>query len=528
MNPLKLFRACFARLVLYGLAILSPAIAATVSTAQQVRAVQLRAVDGSAVIKGDLVDVIDEFYVIKTALGTIRIGIDDATCEGEYCPGLEQATEDFSIIGSIGDAEQLVPNLVTAYAEAAGAGYRIEETAIGALGISILDGEKKARRQATVASRSDASDVSGTLLAGQTDGKPGRSADLRLFAEQGLLDIENRNQLLLGLDGVAVITHPSNPVNNLSLRAIAEYFACSRTEWQSLGGPSGPVRIYAGDPQSAASDTFEKLVLKRFDLELCDTASRISSEGKLAEEVANDPNAIGFISLDQPHRAQTVAINECELRQSPSIFNVKTGEYPIARRILLEASSLIGSSAATKTFVDFALSDDGQGQVEKAGLIGLNVDTTRGYSVDYRLAKIEAAARVVKDTLLINRLVEATENAVRLSTTFRFQSGIVALGESNALDSSAQQDLLRLARHMKKAGNRDAELLLFGFADASGDYALNLALSQLRAQSIAEKLASLGVETSIVVGFGEEAPIACNSTAEGRALNRRVEAWLRS
>ena len=51
------------------------------------------------------------------------------------------------------------------------------------------------------------------------------------------------------------------------------------------------------------------------------------------------------------------------------------------------------------------------------------------------------------------------------------------------------------------------------------------ALSQRRAQSVAAYLTSRGVRSArlIVVGDGENHPVASNDTADGRAQNRRVE-----
>jgi outer membrane protein OmpA-like peptidoglycan-associated protein len=63
-----------------------------------------------------------------------------------------------------------------------------------------------------------------------------------------------------------------------------------------------------------------------------------------------------------------------------------------------------------------------------------------------------------------------------------------------------------------------------GYTDNSGDPATNLRLSQAKASAVAAELRALGVEGDRIVaeGFGDQYPIADNSTAEGRARNRRV------
>jgi outer membrane protein OmpA-like peptidoglycan-associated protein len=66
---------------------------------------------------------------------------------------------------------------------------------------------------------------------------------------------------------------------------------------------------------------------------------------------------------------------------------------------------------------------------------------------------------------------------------------------------------------------------VYGHTDPSGGDAINIPLSQNRAQSVANYLASRGVASARIGtrGFGSSQPIADNSTESGRAANRRVE-----
>ena len=64
-----------------------------------------------------------------------------------------------------------------------------------------------------------------------------------------------------------------------------------------------------------------------------------------------------------------------------------------------------------------------------------------------------------------------------------------------------------------------------GHTDSRGSDEYNQALSERRANSVAQYLIGKGVVEARVeaVGFGEKAPIADNATDAGRSLNRRVE-----
>lgn len=71
----------------------------------------------------------------------------------------------------------------------------------------------------------------------------------------------------------------------------------------------------------------------------------------------------------------------------------------------------------------------------------------------------------------------------------------------------------------------ETRIQVSGFTDSTGPLSYNKALSLQRAQSVANYLVRRGVNPARItaVGFGPEMPIASNSTASGRAQNRRVE-----
>jgi outer membrane protein OmpA-like peptidoglycan-associated protein len=66
---------------------------------------------------------------------------------------------------------------------------------------------------------------------------------------------------------------------------------------------------------------------------------------------------------------------------------------------------------------------------------------------------------------------------------------------------------------------------VMGHTDSSGSAEYNIDLSLRRASSVGQYLASQGVDSRrlLVKGFGEERPVADNSTEAGKAANRRVE-----
>ena len=104
-----------------------------------------------------------------------------------------------------------------------------------------------------------------------------------------------------------------------------------------------------------------------------------------------------------------------------------------------------------------------------------------------------------------------------------FDSGILFGFDSSELTYASKTNIAELAETLKKY--EDTEILIEGHTDSKGSESYNQELSERRAGSVAGELRSLGVVASRIseVGYGEEMPIADNSTEEGRSQNRRVE-----
>lgn len=73
--------------------------------------------------------------------------------------------------------------------------------------------------------------------------------------------------------------------------------------------------------------------------------------------------------------------------------------------------------------------------------------------------------------------------------------------------------------------NPNVKVEVNGYCDSIGTAAYNLKLSQRRAEAVAGYPEDKGIPASQVIpqGFGKTHFVATNSTAEGRAENRRVE-----
>src|SRR5580704_14680203 len=90
------------------------------------------------------------------------------------------------------------------------------------------------------------------------------------------------------------------------------------------------------------------------------------------------------------------------------------------------------------------------------------------------------------------------------------------------LQPASQEQLGNIAAILKAYPK--AKVVIGGYTDNTGDAAMNVKLSQQRADNVMAELAKQGVDPSRMSakGFGEEHPVADNATEEGRQKNRRI------
>ncbi|MGB3248668.1 MAG: OmpA family protein, partial [Tabrizicola sp.] len=199
-------------------------------------------------------------------------------------------------------------------------------------------------------------------------------------------------------------------------------------------------------------------------------------------------------------------------------------DYPLALPVLILAPKR-RLPLLTREFLDFLRTPAAQDAVAAAGFVDRSASRQPMTADGLRLlnAILGAGEDVTLDDL--KRLAGIMDGADRVSLTFRFEDG------SSTLDAQSQDNLGDLAQLIAAGQFRNQKLVLAGFSDGSGAAEANLALSVDRAAKVAQELAAIAPDLAasdlpVVEGFGEALPMACDETAIGRQLNRRVELWV--
>lgn len=148
----------------------------------------------------------------------------------------------------------------------------------------------------------------------------------------------------------------------------------------------------------------------------------------------------------------------------------------------------------------------GQGAVYGA-LAGLAAGGLLGNYYDKQAKELAAIAEVVK-----------SDNGIQVF----LKNDILFATNSSELTADSMQTLTDLNRVLKKYPQN--RIVVQGYTDSTGTDAINNRLSKERAKAVYDFLLGSGLKTKSItyIGYGSANPIASNSTAAGRAQNRRV------
>ena len=187
-------------------------------------------------------------------------------------------------------------------------------------------------------------------------------------AEIGMADLVNLppeavalRSVVVAKDGIVVVVHPTNMVNNLTLEQVRGLYDGTIRNWKVVGGADAPITVVSRESGSGTRSSFEQIV---GDVKLTDNAIIQDSNGTIRETVANDANALGYLShglLNEKIKA--LAINGVACTSD----EIMQGRYRLVRPIFfLTQTEPKGELAG---FIDYVLSPDAQKILQKSGLI---------------------------------------------------------------------------------------------------------------------------------------------------------------
>ena len=169
----------------------------------------------------------------------------------------------------------------------------------------------------------------------------------------------------VALDGLAIVVNPNNPVSKLTIGQLADIFTGRVNNWKDVGGRDAKIVILSREVNSGTHVYLKEHVLRKGDPnskeEFASTALMLSSSQAIADEVAQNPDAIGYYGMGYICNKQKpieIAKEAAGPYFAPTVENVIKGDYPISRPLLFYSNG--EPKESVKGFIDFTLSKKGQ------------------------------------------------------------------------------------------------------------------------------------------------------------------------
>jgi phosphate transport system substrate-binding protein len=176
-------------------------------------------------------------------------------------------------------------------------------------------------------------------------------------------------------DAIAVVVHPSNPVNGLTLQQLSDIYTGKILNWSQVGGEDRPIVLLSRESNSGTYVYFLEHVIRLGNeksplLFSADTLLMPSSEG-ISAEVRQNPNAIGYDGLGYvtpDQKVVAVARDADSPYVLPGVNTVNDGSYPISRPLFMYTAG--EPTRQIKAYMDWILTE-GQRLVPQLGFVPL-------------------------------------------------------------------------------------------------------------------------------------------------------------
>ena len=178
-------------------------------------------------------------------------------------------------------------------------------------------------------------------------------------------------EFVVARDGIAVVVHPDNPVNELTIEQLSKIYTGAITNWSAVGGRDREISVLSRESSSGTYAFFREHVMD--DQDYTTDAKLMPATSAIIEATAEDRGSIGYVGLGYVAeaggrvKALKVKVDESSEAVAPSEEAVKSGEYGIARPLYLYSAG--EPTGAAKAFIDFALSEAGQAIVSENGYV---------------------------------------------------------------------------------------------------------------------------------------------------------------
>ena len=169
---------------------------------------------------------------------------------------------------------------------------------------------------------------------------------------------------IVAIDGIEVITHPSNKVDNVTTDQLKKIYTGEITNWSQLGGDDQAIVVMGREAGSGTRGAFEEILGIE---DACKYAQELNETGAVVAKVGETKGAIGYVSLDNiTDSVKALKLDDVKASEE----TVKDGSYTLQRPFVMATKGKISEqSEKVQAVFKFIESEKGQEVLKAVGLV---------------------------------------------------------------------------------------------------------------------------------------------------------------
>lgn len=183
-------------------------------------------------------------------------------------------------------------------------------------------------------------------------------------------------EFVVAVDAIAIIVHPSNPVDELTIQQLADIYIGKITNWKEVGGRDDPIILLSRETNSGTHVYFLEEVVRKGsgndEVIFAPQTLLMPSSFGITSEIRRNPSAIGYDGLGyvtEHEKVLAVASSSDAPYIYPTVETGADGTYPIARPLYMYTAG--EPTGVIADYLDWIRGPEGQNIVAELGFVPL-------------------------------------------------------------------------------------------------------------------------------------------------------------
>ena len=223
---------------------------------------------------------------------------------------------------------------------------------------------------------------SGTGISGLRNRTVDIADSSREMRGREVIDLQSKgvepSHIVIGIDCITIIVNKNNTVNKLTTEQLGAIFRGDIKNWKDVGGDDMPITLYGRQSNSGTFFVFRERVLKG---EYAYEMRQMNGNSQIVEAIKQDISGVGYVGRGYVAKGSNINVVSIATGTSADYINPleltfkDAYTYPIVRTLNQYVAGK--PQGASRDFINFELSDEGQKIMEDMGFFRISEETMK-------------------------------------------------------------------------------------------------------------------------------------------------------